>query len=71
MMSDDGVDGRSISHAIMLLEIMANRGGSMCHDAVQTLWQLVSAHAPAAKVGGPLQCPLVTVGCPKKTQGGP
>lgn len=42
-------DVRSISRAIMLLEAMVKRGGNMCHDAVQTLCQLVSAPTPAAK----------------------
>ena len=41
-------DVRSVSRAIKLLEAMVKRGGNMCHDAVQTLCQLVSAAAPAA-----------------------
>jgi hypothetical protein len=36
-------DVRSISRAIALLESMVQRGGNMCHDAVQTLCRLVSA----------------------------
>lgn len=34
-------DGRSVTRAIALLEVMVNRGGSNCHDAVQTLCRLV------------------------------
>jgi len=45
-------DKRSASRAITLLEAMVTRGGSMCHDAVQTLCQLVSAPGSAAKVVG-------------------
>ncbi|KAF8490777.1 hypothetical protein F5888DRAFT_1620590 [Russula emetica] len=42
-------DVRSVSRAITLLEAMVKRGGNMCHDAVQTLCQLVSAAGPGAK----------------------
>jgi hypothetical protein len=35
-------DVRSVSRAIALLETMVQRGGNMCHDAVQTLCRLVS-----------------------------
>jgi hypothetical protein len=35
-------DVRNVSRAIALLENMVQRGGNMCHDAVQTLCQLVS-----------------------------
>jgi hypothetical protein len=35
-------DVSSVSHATTLLESMVQRGGNMCHDAVQTLCQLVS-----------------------------
>ena len=40
-------DERDVSRAIALLDAMVRRGGSMCHDAVQTLCRLVSA--PVAK----------------------
>jgi hypothetical protein len=36
---------RSVSRAIALLETMVERGGGMCHDAVQTLCRLVSVPA--------------------------
>ena len=35
-------DVRNVSRAIALLETMVQRGGNMCHDAVQTLCRLVS-----------------------------
>ena len=35
-------DSHSVSCAIALLEAMVQRGGNMCHDAVQTLCRLVS-----------------------------
>jgi hypothetical protein len=35
-------DSHSVSRAIALLEAMVQRGGNMCHDAVQTLCRLVS-----------------------------
>ena len=35
-------DVRGVSRAISLLETMVQRGGNMCHDAVQTLCRLVS-----------------------------
>jgi len=38
-------DVRGVSRAIALLETMVKRGGSNCHDAVQTLCRLVSAPA--------------------------
>jgi hypothetical protein len=43
-------DERGVSRAIALLDAMVRRGGSMCHDAVQTLCRLVSA--PVAKGDG-------------------
>jgi hypothetical protein len=36
-------DARSVSRGIAILETMVQRGGNMCHDAVQTLCRLVSA----------------------------
>ncbi|KAH9955582.1 hypothetical protein BGW80DRAFT_1466931 [Lactifluus volemus] len=36
-------DARSMSRGIAILETMVQRGGNMCHDAVQTLCWLVSA----------------------------
>ena len=35
-------DVRSVSRATALLQVMVQRGGNMCHDAVQTLCRLVS-----------------------------
>lgn len=35
-------DSHSVSQAIALLDAMVQRGGNMCHDAVQTLCRLVS-----------------------------
>lgn len=44
-------DARSVSRGIALLEVMVQRGGNMCHDAVQTLCRLVSA--PGNALGPP------------------
>ena len=41
-------DVHSVSRAIALLESMVQRGGNMCHDAVQTLCQLVSTPGGAS-----------------------
>jgi hypothetical protein len=35
-------DARSVSRGIAILDAMVQRGGNMCHDAVQTLCRLVS-----------------------------
>jgi hypothetical protein len=35
-------DARSVSRATTLLQVMVQRGGTMCHDAIQTLCHLVS-----------------------------
>ena len=48
LLGDRSDDGRSISRAIALLESMVQRGGNMCHDAVQTLCRLVSAPVGAS-----------------------
>ena len=42
---------RSVSRAIALLDTMVQRGGNMCHDAVQTLCQLVSSPSPSRHGG--------------------
>ena len=42
---------RSVSRAIALLDTMVHRGGNMCHDAVQTLCQLISLPSPSRHGG--------------------
>jgi len=46
-------DVRSVSRAIALLESMVQRGGNMCHDAVQTLCRLVSTPCGASPLPSP------------------
>ncbi|KAH9999590.1 hypothetical protein BJV74DRAFT_158674 [Russula compacta] len=41
-------DVRSVSRATALLQVMVQRGGNMCHDAVQTLCRLVSTPGDAS-----------------------
>ncbi|KAI9465049.1 hypothetical protein BJY52DRAFT_1209886 [Lactarius psammicola] len=50
-------DPHNVSRAIALLEAMVQRGGNMCHDAVQTLCRLVSvpprtSNSPGADTEG-------------------
>ena len=46
-------DSNSVSRAIALLEAMVQRGGNMCHDAVQTLCRLVSVPSMTLNSPGP------------------
>jgi hypothetical protein len=50
LLAHNSDDERGVSRAIALLDAMVRRGGSMCHDAVQTLCRLVSV--PVAKSNG-------------------
>ena len=46
-------DVRSVSRAIALLDSMVQRGGNMCHDAVQALCRLVSTPDAASASSSP------------------
>jgi hypothetical protein len=43
LLAHEADDARCVSRGITILESMVQRGGNMCHDAVQTLCRLVSA----------------------------
>ena len=45
-------DSPSVTRAIALLEAMVQRGGNMCHDAVQTLCRLVSVPSMTSNFPG-------------------